>query len=186
MPKSCNAQPTTSHTHRYIYTQKTAPLFSLSCRKKEWRILLGDQQHFLYPNISSILHTPLFKIYCNNQYPYFYIYCIIPLVFTRSYHMAMTMASSWLTLKTCSNLNAKAPFFHCSAFDPSYISPKIRYIIRYTATTSNCFDFKIWIFFICVFVQSLGWIWILIMLVCFVYLLNDRSYIGESFGWVVL
>ncbi|KAL8099119.1 hypothetical protein AgCh_031702 [Apium graveolens] len=41
--------------------------------------------------------------------------------------MAMTMASSWLSLKTCSNLNAKKPLFNCfSATNTSCISSKIR------------------------------------------------------------
>ncbi|XP_017217547.1 fructokinase-2 [Daucus carota subsp. sativus] len=45
-----------------------------------------------------------------------------------------TMASSWLTLKTCSNLNAKAPLFKYSfAHDPSYPS----YISSKTSISLN-------------------------------------------------
>ena len=100
--------------------------------------------------------------------------------------MAMTMASSWLTLKTCSNWNAKAPLFKYSfAHDPSYpsyISSKTRYAIRYSTIFSSFLDFKIFDFIYLMlfglFVKSLGGsgfktFFSVVMLECLVSLLDD-------------
>lgn len=120
----------------------------------------------MYPNTSVSLQTPLLRIYSSIHSPYFYFTEDCSIVFPRFYQVAMAMASSWLTLKTCSNLNAKAPLFKGSfAHDPSYpsyISSKIRYAIRYSTTFSSFLDYKIlildfiYLMLFGLFVKSLG------------------------------